>query len=124
MLMKTCILPQRPGVRLRVSAHCVMCESFLCFITTPPRVLGCTVGGQLIVSPSASTYPAHTHSARSHTYIVPSLESGAQTQTWRGGREMDRQKREEKKRRRIQEGGYSGASLAPGMERCRNGGIK
>ena len=40
-----------------------------------------------------------------------------------GGEAMDRQKKEEKRRRQIQEGGYSGASLAPGMERSRNRGV-
>ena len=46
-------------VRGYMSLHTVYRVNVLHFIITPSWVLGCTVGGQLVVSPSSSTYPAH-----------------------------------------------------------------
>ena len=62
MLMKTCT--QLPGVQLHAPAHGVMCVNFLYFPnnTLAGAWLLRTVGGQLVVSPSATAYP-HTHAA-------------------------------------------------------------
>lgn len=117
MLMKTCTQP--PGVRLHAPAHCVMCVNFLYFPnnTLAGAWLLRTVGGQLVVSPSATAYPhtrtqPHMDGLIIRVWITDTDMGGRWRESW-----MDRKEEEEK---RIQEGGYSGASLAPGMERSQN----